>query len=273
VKVSVILPTHNRAHLVTGTIDSILKQAFQDFELIVVDDCSRDDTEKVIKAYTDERIRYFCHDSGGLVAVNRNYGMAQARGEYIAFCDDDDLWLPDKLERQLLEFDKDGNLSMVCANGVFFNDTGDLGVIYKDKFWDDNSLTFESILRHNPIITPSVIVKKDVIDDVGGMNTDPIFYSGEDYEFWLRISRKYKIRYLEIPLVKCRRHSHSIHLHLEGVTSIKHIREMYRWFLNTNFINSGLYWKVTLRMLAIEFLWRTHTIKLASRMRRLLRKI
>jgi glycosyltransferase involved in cell wall biosynthesis len=271
VKVSVILPTYNRARLVAGTIDSILKQTFRDFELIVIDDYSKDATEKVIKAYADERIRYFRHDSGRLVAVNRNYGMAQACGEYIAFCDDDDLWLPGKLEKQLQEFEKDGSLSMVCANGVFFNDTGDLGLV-KDKFWK-NPITFKSILRYSPIITSSVIVKKDVIDDVGVMNTDPLFYAGEDYELWLRISRKYKIRYLYIPLVKLRKHSHSIHLQLEGIASIKHLRQMYRWFLKMHFINRGLYWRLFLWTVAIEFLVRTRTVKLASRLRRLLLKI
>jgi glycosyltransferase involved in cell wall biosynthesis len=266
-KVSVILPTYNRAHLVIETIDSILKQTFPDFELIVVDDYSQDDTEKVIKAYNDERIRYFRHDSGRLVAVNRNYAMAQARGEYIAFCDDDDLWLPDKLERQLREFDINNSLSMVCANGIYFNDTGDLGIIFKDRFWD-NSLTFESILKINPVITSSVIVKKDVIDDVGGMNIDPLFYVREDIEFWLRISRKYKILYLDLPLVKYRKQTS--HLHLEGVPSVKHSKEMHRLFLDTGFIGRGLYWRLFLRTLVIELLWRTRTVKLASWLRRLL---
>jgi glycosyltransferase involved in cell wall biosynthesis len=267
-KVSVIVLTYNRAHLVTGTIDSILKQTFRDFELIIVDDYSHDDTEKVIKAYTDERIKYIKHDSGRLVAVNWNYGMSHAGGEYIAFCGDDDLWLPDKLEKQLLEFEKDDCPGLVCSNAVIFNEMGNLR-LYHETGLDDTDFTLKSLLGRNRIISSSVMVRKSVINDVGGMNIDPVFYNGEDYELWLRISRKYKIRYLDLPLVKFRKHS--IHLHQEGIASLKHIRKIYRWLLDTNFINRWLYWRLVLRTLPIEFLLRTRTIKLASWLKRLIR--
>jgi glycosyltransferase involved in cell wall biosynthesis len=269
-KVSVIVPTFNRAHLVAQTVDSILGQTFRDFELIVVDDCSQDDTEKVITACTDERIRYFRHDSGRLVAVNRNYGMEHARGEFIAFCDDDDLWLPEKLERQLREYDVDADIGMVCSNGIAFSDTGDLGLMHDYRI-TGRSFTLKSLLRYNPVITSSVVLKKNVIDDIGGMNTDPVFRSGQDFELWLRVSRKYEIRYLSFPLVKCRKHSQ--HLKFEGVAAVKRSRKIYRWLLRTDFIGRGLYWRLVLRSLPIEFLLRTRTMPLASWLWRSLRKI
>ncbi len=266
-KVSVILTTYNRARLVAEAIDSILQQTFQDFELIIVDDCSSDATENVIAAFTDKRLRYFKNDSGRLVAVNRNYGIAQARGEYIAFCDDDDLWRPEKLERELREFEGEDPPGMVCANGISFDATGDLKVMHGDKI-NDSSFTLKSLLRYNPVICSSVILKKSVIDDVGGMNTSPLFRVGEDYELWLRIARKYRIRYLNLPLVKYRVHAQ--HLKSSGVASVKHLREIYRWLRDTDFISRRLYWRLTLRMLAIEFLWRTRTIMLASRIKKLM---
>ncbi len=267
-KVSVIMPTYNRAHLVGATIEAILKQTFRDFELIILDDCSRDGTEKVIRGFTDKRIRYFKHDSGRLVAINRNYGMSRADGEYIAFCDDDDIWLPEKLEKQLPEFEKDEKLGMVCSNGMNFDDTGDLHIMYGDRI-SDSSFTLKSLLRFNPVNTSSVILKKSVIDDVGMMNTSPALRTGQDYELWLRVARKYKIRYLNLKLVKNR--VHAGHLRPEGVASVKRMREIYRWLRDTNFISRGLYWWLTRRMLIIEFLWRTRTIKLASRLWRLVR--
>ena len=91
-KVSVVVTTYNRAHIVTEAIESILNQTFGDFELIIVDNYSNDNTEEVIKSYKDERIKYFKNRNNGIIAVNRNYGISKAQGEYIAFCDDDDLW-------------------------------------------------------------------------------------------------------------------------------------------------------------------------------------
>jgi glycosyltransferase involved in cell wall biosynthesis len=269
VKVSVIVPTRNRAHLVGFTIDSILQQTFRDFELIVVDDCSEDDTEKVVKSFRDSRLRYFKHDNQRLAAANRNYGMSQASGEYIAFCDDDDLWLPEKLEKQLSEFEKDPHIDMVCSNGFLFDNTGDIGLMYRDSI-SDSSFTFKSLLRFNPVNTSSVIVKKNIVDDIGGMTADPVFRTGHDYEFWLRIARKYQIRYLNLPLTKVR--VHAGHLKPVGVASIKHIREMYCRLRDTHFIGPVLYWWLTLRMLAIELLWRTRAITLVSRLWRLVRR-
>ena len=104
--VSVIITTYNRAHLVGKAIKSVLNQTFQDFELIVVDDGSTDNTEEVINSFNDTRIRYIRHkiNKGGNAA--RNTGLRNSKGEYIAFLDSDDEWLPEKLERQLEVFKK-----------------------------------------------------------------------------------------------------------------------------------------------------------------------
>ena len=101
-KVSVIIPTFNREHLLKETMEYILNQTFKDFELIIVDNYSSDNTENAVKSYNDKRIRYFKNQNNGVIAVNRNFGIKKARGEFITFCDDDDLWLPQKLEKQLL---------------------------------------------------------------------------------------------------------------------------------------------------------------------------
>ena len=105
--VSVVLTTYNRADLISETIESILSQTFRNFELIVVDDGSTDNTEEVVRSYNDERVHYIKTDNWGGPAKPRNIGIKKAKGEYIAFCDDDDLWLPNKLEVQLKHFDSD----------------------------------------------------------------------------------------------------------------------------------------------------------------------
>lgn len=104
--VSVILPTYNRAHLVGRAIQSVLDQMYQDFEIIVVDDGSGDNTEEIINGFTDTRIRYVKHQKNKGGSAARNTGIKLAKGKYIAFQDSDDEWLPDKLEKQMKAFKK-----------------------------------------------------------------------------------------------------------------------------------------------------------------------
>lgn len=267
-RVSIIVPTRNRASLVGETIDAILKQTFRDLEVIVVDDCSQDDTESIIRGYADDRVRYFYHDSGRLVAVNRNYGMSQATGEYLAFCDDDDIWLPDRLEKQLPEFEKDDHLELVCSNAVIFNEKGDIRPFHPAGL-AARDFTFNSLLRDNKIITSSVTVRKSVIDEVGMMDTSPALVTGQDYELWLRIARKYPVKYLDLPLVKYRVHSGNATP--RGIAAVKRRRAVYRFLRDKKIIGHWLYRRLTLRMLAFDLLWRTRTMMLASRLKRLFR--
>ena len=99
--ISVIIPTYNRASLLPRALDSVLRQTWEDLEVIVVDDASRDDTPQVMAACTDPRVRYIRLEKNSGACVARNTGVAQARGEWIAFQDSDDLWLPEKLEKQM----------------------------------------------------------------------------------------------------------------------------------------------------------------------------
>jgi len=266
-QVSVIVLTYNRARLVTETIDSILKQSFRDFELIVVDNCSTDATEQVIGGYTDKRICYFRNDNGGVIAVNRNYGLSQARGEYIAFCDDDDLWLPEKLEKQVAEFGKDSRLGIVCTNALRFNETGDLGSYHREKLSGDD-FALGSLLRSNPIICSSVLVRKSVIDDIGIFDTNPAILTAEDGELWMRITHKYRVKYIDLPLVKYRVHTSNIKK--TAAAAMKRNRALYLSLLRKGVIGLGLYRRLCLRAFIIELLYRTRTLMLASWLKRLL---
>lgn len=99
--VSAIVPTYNRAHIIRRTIDSTIGQSYQNLEIIIVDDASRDNTEEVVKAIGDTRIRYVRHQTNQGASIARNTGVETARGEYVAFLDSDDIWLPNKIEVQL----------------------------------------------------------------------------------------------------------------------------------------------------------------------------
>ena len=208
-KVSVIVPTYNRAHLVTETIDSILAQTFKDFELIVVDNESSDNTEEVIKSYTDRRIRYFRHQNNGLVAVNRNYGISKANGEYIAFCDDDDLWMPEKLERQVKLLDPNKELGLVYSDSYIMDENGNLErdtLLSSSRLFRGN--VFDKLFQMNCIPMLTVMIRREVLSRVGGF--DPKYIIAQDYDLWLRIADHYPIDFTKEPLAKYRIHSGSV---------------------------------------------------------------
>ena len=112
--VSVIIPTYNRAHVLPRAIESVLKQTYTELELIVVDDASTDDTAAVMTAITDPRVRYVRKEHGGAAAA-RNRGIAEAKGEFIAFQDSDDVWHSDKLEKQLAYLQAERADAVFCA--------------------------------------------------------------------------------------------------------------------------------------------------------------
>jgi glycosyltransferase involved in cell wall biosynthesis len=208
-KVSIIVPTYNRAHLVMETIDSILAQTVKDFELIVVDNESTDNTEEVIKSYTDERIKYFRHQNNGLVAVNRNYGISKANGEYIAFCDDDDLWMPEKLERQVKLLDLNKELGLVYSDCYIIYENGNLErytLLSSLKLFRGN--VFNKLFQSNFIPMLTVMIRREILSKVGGF--DPKYIIAQDYDLWLRIAEHYPIDFIEEPLAKYRIHGESI---------------------------------------------------------------
>src|SRR5262245_44206142 len=116
-RVSVILPTYNRSHSLPAAIASVLMQSHTDLEVIVVDDASTEDIEALVRSIGDDRVRYVRRNSNGGAAAARNTGLAEARGSYIGFQDSDDLWLPDKLSRQLSAFETLPNEIGVVTGG------------------------------------------------------------------------------------------------------------------------------------------------------------
>lgn len=130
--VSVIMPSYNTAEYIAHSIDSVIAQTYQNWELLIVDDCSEDNTDEIVSKITDKRIRYFKNDCNSGAAVSRNRALREAHGRWIAFLDSDDLWLPDKLEKQIafmdtndyrfsytnyIEIDIDGTKSGVAVSG------------------------------------------------------------------------------------------------------------------------------------------------------------
>lgn len=106
--VSIIMPSYNTAPYIRETIQSVLDQTYQNWELIIIDDCSTDNTDEVVASIKDERIRYYHNEKNSGAAVSRNRALREAKGRWIAFLDSDDLWMPEKLEKQISFMEKNG---------------------------------------------------------------------------------------------------------------------------------------------------------------------
>ncbi len=195
VRVSVIVPTFNRAGLLEQAIDSVLAQSFASFELIVVDDGSTDDTAVLLSAYAG-RIRILRQFNRGVSAA-RNLGMAAAAGELIALLDSDDYWLPGKLARQVAFFDAHPD-EMICQTEEIWMRNG-VRVNPKRRHQKYGGMIFEKSLPLCLISPSAVMLRKSLLDEVGGF--DERLPACEDYDLWLRITWKFPVHLIPVPLI------------------------------------------------------------------------
>ena len=193
-KVSVIVTTYNRKEYLTETIQSILNQTFQDFELIVVDNYSAYDFFALMKNFESEKIISFQNQNNGVIAVNRNFGIKQAIGEYVAFCDDDDIWIKNKLEAQIEILNKT-SCDLVYSNMYYFK--GDTSNIIK-KSSNKRINNLKDLINYNQINTSTVFVRnRDLL-----FPEDPYLIAVEDYVLWLNLFVKgYRFEFIDQPLV------------------------------------------------------------------------
>ncbi len=189
-KVSIIIPTYNSSLFIKRTIESVIDQTFKDWELLIADDCSTDETFKIVEEIAKEnnKIKIFKtpKNSGG-PALSKNIAMEKAQGEYIAFLDHDDEWLPEKLEKQIEYFkeNKDKKIGLVSCGANLINEKG---ICFSQYNPNKVKYSFPDILLRNPIYSnSSVMIKREVIDLVGGRDTD-MKYS-EDWDMWIRIAK------------------------------------------------------------------------------------
>jgi glycosyltransferase involved in cell wall biosynthesis len=200
--VSVIIPTYQSGRFISQAIDSVLTQTFKDFEIIVVDDGSTDNTREVINHYSSEgRIRYYYQSNHGPAAA-RNLGIRMSSGENIAFLDADDLWLPTKLEIQTKLLDENPAIDLVFCDSYVFNETGVQQKTLFDLSSPASGRVFEKLFYLNFIPLLTVMVRSRVFDVIGFF--DETVIGPEDYDLWLRISQTYMVDFIQEPLAKYR---------------------------------------------------------------------
>ncbi|MGG3690175.1 glycosyltransferase family 2 protein [Caldifermentibacillus hisashii] len=223
--VSVIIPTYNRANLILQAVKSVLNQTYKNFEIIIVDDGSSDNTEDVINVIHDNRIRYIKHAINKGASAARNTGIREAKGKYIAFQDSDDHWLPDKLEKQVKRIENTPDHVGAVFGGYWIIGKGNEKRYFPEQVIKDGNI-FHTLLKGNVVGMPVVMIKKICFDKVGYFNeTLPAL---EDWELLLRISRDYEFLYINEPLVTVYETENSISMHMENtVKAWKYIFDKY----------------------------------------------
>lgn len=185
--VSVIIPTYNHGHLIGRALESVLSQTFQNFEIIVVDNHSTDNTDLVLASYACSRLTVLKVHNLGSIAYSRNHGISSARGDWIAFLDSDDWWMPHKLQECSRHFH---NSDLIYHRLTLSGSFSRLSFPYCSGTWPLKSPILTHLLKSgNPIPTSSVVVRRTMFELIDGFNEKPEFIAAEDYDAWIRLAK------------------------------------------------------------------------------------
>lgn len=241
--VSVILTTYNRELLLKQTISSIINQTYQDFELIVVDNYSDYDFFNLINEFNSAKVHAYQNHNNGIIAINRNYGIKLAQGKYLAFCDDDDLWLPNKLELQV-QYMESHDVDIIGTALILFGD----GIKKETVKFCKYSSEYDYYCFN--YVTPSTVMVKNTNDIK--FNEALEFNCAEDWTLWMTLYIKgYKLHQMPEPLVKYRISSQNLtnlnrnNIYLRGAHILNYLKKRYgKEFENKYYVNGVIfqYW-------------------------------
>ena len=208
--VSVVMPAYNAERYIAAALDSALAQTCRDLEVVVVDDGSADSTRQIVAGYGPP-VRLVEQANAGPSAA-RNHGVREAGGQFVAFLDSDDLWLPEKLAEQMALFDDGRRVGLVYCHADRIDADGALvptehAVLPKGQI-------FLTLLERNYCCTSSVVVRREALERAGGFPEDMVW--AEDWHLWLRVARHYELQAVERALVRHRVHGTSLTWQLEG---------------------------------------------------------
>lgn len=206
--VSILMPVYNGSAFLDRSIGSVLKQSYPNWEIIIVDDHSSDNSSEMVKKYlNDERIILKQNDCNKGISASRNLALQHAKGDFIAILDQDDEWLPQKLEKQMRLFNSlDSTFGLVYCNTKVQFENGHVQPFKKDIAPRQSiKENFKKLYLTNYISSLTVVFRKECIEKVGYFNEN-IQWGGDDYDLWLRIAAQYKFAFVDEVL--CIRHEH-----------------------------------------------------------------
>ncbi|MEH2258709.1 glycosyltransferase family 2 protein [Nostoc sp.] len=209
--ISVIIPAYNAERTILETIKSVLQQTFSDFELIIINDGSTDQTLELVKTIEDSRLKIFSYSNAGL-SIARNRGIYHATGEFIAFLDADDLWTSDKLELQLAALQKHPEAGLAYSWTLNMSETAEIfhpghNVVYEGNVYDKLLLSNFISNGSNPLI------RKQAIESAGEF--DPTLSSVEDWDYWFRVAEDWDFAVVPKPQILYRHSSKSMSTKVE----------------------------------------------------------
>ena len=212
--VSVIIPTFNRAHIISRSIESVLRQTLSDYEIIVVDDGSTDNTRTLLRDRFGDTVSYIGKPNNEGLSAARNTGIERARGTYIAILDDDDCWLPEKLARQVKLMESDPAPGLVYCGSLKVNGRGEVLEEMKPTKRGD---IFEDLLHRNYLLGPASVAlfTRDVLRKSGLF--DPDLSPCADWDLWIRMARCALVDFVDQPLVHYVLHEGNMHGNIRGM--------------------------------------------------------
>jgi glycosyltransferase involved in cell wall biosynthesis len=231
---SVIIPCFNHASFVGEAIEAVLAQTMDDLELIVVDDCSRDNSPEVIDKYVkkDPRVRAIYHQINQGISPSRDDAIRISRGAYLAFCDADDVWMPNKLARQLEVLEKHPEHDVAYSDAAIINETGiETGAHFSDQFpvpGNGSGRLFDLLCTRNFINIQTAILRRECIADSGYFADGEGIKLVDDWWFWLRVSYRHSFIYTDELLAKYRVHQMSTGLVQRPAYNVNSIKLFHR---------------------------------------------
>ena len=205
--ITVFTPNYNNSKYISETIESIINQTYKNFEYIIIDDCSTDNSWKIIQKYSqmDKRIKCYRNDRNLKIVGTRNKGFLNSspKAKYFSIIDSDDVAFPQRLEKQIIFLENNSDYGLVGSNAVIINEKSEF-IGYRNYPLDDHEIR-KIITRINPFTQSSVTLRKDIINIIGLY--DKKWFVCQDYDYWLRVGRKWKLRNLSEPLIKYRLNS------------------------------------------------------------------
>ncbi len=199
--VSIIMSVYNGEAFLAGAIESILCQTYRDFEFIMIDDCSQDKTEKIIKSYGDKRIMYVHNEKNLGLPASLNKGLFLSHGRYIARQDHDDVSVPQRLEKEVAFLEEHPDIALVGSHSKLIDQAGHVFSMLCPPTQD--KVIKERLKEHNSFCHGSVLFRKEVIKKVGAYREKAKYI--EDYDLWLRIAEHYNLANIDMPLYLLRR--------------------------------------------------------------------
>ena len=210
--VSIVIPTYNHAPMLQRALATVIEQTYQNWNAIVVNNYSTDNTLEVVASFNDPRIQCVNFRNNGVIGASRNEGIALATGKYVAFLDSDDTWFPTKIEKCVASLENGSDL--VCHAEYWIDESGNSRLV---AYGPSEAATHHNLIyKGNRISTSATMVRATLLKEVNGFDVSPELISTEDYDLWIRLAAKSsKFAFINEPLGEYHRHDNNVSANIE----------------------------------------------------------